>query len=170
MNVYVYPTDHDWFRFLRARSPVDEVNFWQPGGTTLFTRLDPGELFIFRLKHPIKKIAGGGIFRHSTLFPLKLAWDSFGENNGVPDFSSFFSSINRYRAKQSNQELSINTNIGCIILQQPFFSQKTSGSTFQQSIIPTWFKESASISAHRGQARASLHGLHQNFRQSCRPT
>jgi hypothetical protein len=43
MGIYVYPTDARWFRFLRFRSPLDEVNFWQPGGGAEFRRLQrPG--------------------------------------------------------------------------------------------------------------------------------
>lgn len=32
MRAFVGVTDGDWFRFLRARPELDEVNFWQPGG------------------------------------------------------------------------------------------------------------------------------------------
>src|SRR5215216_5973522 len=46
MNLYVYPTDHAWFEFLSRRPEIDEVNFWQPGGASVFTRLRPGELFL----------------------------------------------------------------------------------------------------------------------------
>ena len=36
MKLYVGVTDNDWYRFLSQLSNVDEVNFWQPGGTHLF--------------------------------------------------------------------------------------------------------------------------------------
>jgi len=32
VKLYVGVTDNDWYRFLRSRPELDEVNFWQPGG------------------------------------------------------------------------------------------------------------------------------------------
>jgi hypothetical protein len=47
-------------------------------------------LFLFRLKAPINKIAGGGFFVHASIFPLNAAWDAFGIKNGTSDFLSSF--------------------------------------------------------------------------------
>ena len=33
MKLYVGVTDNDWYRFLRSRPDLDEVNFRQPGGS-----------------------------------------------------------------------------------------------------------------------------------------
>ena len=121
MGLYVYPTDLKWFRYLRFRSPLDEVNFWQPGGASEFRRLQPGELFLFRLKSPINKIAGGGVFEHASLFPLNGAWEAFGEKNGVASFSELFEAIATYRKKMNVEPLREDSQIGCIILQAPFF-------------------------------------------------
>jgi putative restriction endonuclease len=121
VSAYVYPTDIDWFHFLRARSPLDEVNFWQPGGSTEFRRLSPGELFLFRLKRPINKIAGGGVFAHASLFPLYGAWDAFGEKNGVASFQDLFSAISHYRSRNGGSAATTDTQIGCIVLESPFF-------------------------------------------------
>jgi len=121
MSVYVYPTDRKWFRFLQDRSPLDEVNFWQPGGSTEFRALKPGDLFLFRLKSPINMIAGGGVFATSSLYPLSGAWDAFGEKNGVASFAALFDAINRYRAKNGSLPATADTQIGCIVLTQPFF-------------------------------------------------
>lgn len=120
MRIFVYPTDHDWFRFLRARSPLDEVNFWQPGGSRAFTGLQPGELFLFRLKSPINRIAGGGVFTYSTVFPINAAWEAFGEKNGTPDFQQLFAKIEEYKGK-SREQTHGDSPIGCILLQSPFF-------------------------------------------------
>jgi len=46
---FVANTDFDWFTFLAARQPLEEVNFWQPSGGGAFRALDPGEPFFFRL-------------------------------------------------------------------------------------------------------------------------
>lgn len=121
MSVYVYPTDLAWFRFLRSRSPLDEVNFWQPGGSTEFRALKPGELFLFRLKSPINKIAGGGIFAHASLFPISGAWDAFREKNGVRSFDELFKAISGYRSRNGSSPATADTPIGCIVLESPFF-------------------------------------------------
>lgn len=120
MRIFVYPTDLDWFRFLRARCPLDEVNFWQPGGSRAFTGLEPGELFLFRLKSPVNKIAGGGVFSHGSVFPLNAAWDAFGEKNGTPDFPHLFAKIEEYRSSRGLETFA-DSPIGCIILASPFF-------------------------------------------------
>ena len=124
MSVYVYPTDHRWYDYLSGRRQLDEVNFWQPSGNQVFRRLQPGDLFLFRLKSPINRIAGGGVFAHSSLFPIKAAWDAFGEKNGVPSYSTFFDFIQGYRGK-NGERLRDDSPIGCIILQNPFFADRS---------------------------------------------
>lgn len=121
MGIYVYPTDERWFQFLRARAPIDEVNFWQPGGRQAFGRLRPGELFLFRLKGRINRIAGGGIFRHASLYPISAAWEAFQEKNGVANFGELWEAIERYRRKSDGESLRPDSQIGCIILESPFF-------------------------------------------------
>src|SRR3546814_7580013 len=60
----------------------DEANFWQPSGSGEFKALQPGDLFLFKLKGKDAAIAGGGVFSHATLAPLSLAWEAFGQKNG----------------------------------------------------------------------------------------
>ncbi len=60
---FVANTDFDWFTFLAARQPLEEVNFWQPSGGDAFRALDPGEPFFFRLKEPHYAIAGSASSR-----------------------------------------------------------------------------------------------------------
>lgn len=124
MSIYVYPTDARWFEFLRKRAPLDEVNFWQPGGSHIFTGLKPGEILLFRLKAPINKIAGGGIFAHASLFPLNAAWDAFQEKNGVATFADLWHAIYKYRRRNEGETLRDDSRIGCIILQSPWFANE----------------------------------------------
>lgn len=126
MSVYVYPTDLNWFRFLQARSPLDEVNFWQPGGSTEFRGLNVGEPFLFRLKSPINMIAGGGVLAHATRYPISGAWDAFGEKNGVSSFPELFAAINRYRVRNGASPATPDTSIGCIVLARPVFLPESS--------------------------------------------
>jgi len=121
MNLYVYPTDLRWYGYLSGRPDIDEVNFWQPGGGQAFTRLNPGELFLFRLKSPANMIAGGGTFVHASTFPLNAAWEAFGVKNGTATYEEFATLIARYKGLRSYIELEPDARIGCIILQAPFF-------------------------------------------------
>ena len=56
-------TDNDWFAFLARQPRIDEVNFWQLGGSRVFQSLSPGEPFFFKLHSPYNFIVGGGFFR-----------------------------------------------------------------------------------------------------------
>ena len=87
MRGFVANTDFDWFSFLAARQPLEEVNFWQPSGGDTFRALAPGEPFFFRLKKPHYAIAGFGLFARHEVVTAKLAWEAFGERNGAPDFA-----------------------------------------------------------------------------------
>ena len=119
MKAYVGVTDGDWFQLLSELSPLDEVNFWQPGGSHRFGALQPGELFLFKLKSPRNVIAGGGIFAYSTLLPVSLAWESFGRANGANSLPEMRRRIERYRRKVSGPLEDY--TIGCVLLTQPFF-------------------------------------------------
>ncbi|MGH7412245.1 MAG: HNH endonuclease [Candidatus Methylomirabilis sp.] len=119
MRAYVAVTDNEWFRFLRSRAPLDEVNFWQPGGSRLFKTLSPGEPFLFKLHYPEHFIVGGGFFAHSSIVPASLAWEAFGEKNGAVSFERMYELIaKRRRIATGERNVSM---IGCVILQDPFF-------------------------------------------------
>jgi putative restriction endonuclease len=67
MKLFVGVTDFDWYAYLSSIENIDEVNFWQPGGRTVFKSFELGELFLFKLHSPHNFIVGGGFFAHSTL-------------------------------------------------------------------------------------------------------
>jgi putative restriction endonuclease len=117
VSIFVGVTDNDWFKFLSTRQ-VDEVNFWAPSGRTNFRALQPGELFLFKLHAPHDFIVGGGIFSHASLLPLSLAWDAFGEKNGVVSAAEMRRRIGRYRGDLDPR---LDPTIGCRILTNPFF-------------------------------------------------
>lgn len=121
MKIYVGVTDFDWFEYLSLIKNIDEVNFWQPGGKTLFGALEPGELFLFKLHSPQNYIVGGGFFAHSTILPVSLAWDSFEIKNGATSLTEMRKRIEKYRRSPSSLE---DYSIGCILLEQPFFFVK----------------------------------------------
>jgi putative restriction endonuclease len=131
MNAFVANTDRDWFDFLAARDDVDEVNFWQPSPSGRFRALSPGELFLFKLHYPQHFIVGGGFFAHYSVLPASLAWETFAEKNGATSLTQMRQRIERYRRAADPSE---DYQIGCIILEEPFF--------FEQDL---WIKPPASF-------------------------
>lgn len=117
MKIWIGVTDGDWFEFLRNRNP-DEVNFWQPSSGRAFRILTPGEPFLFKLHSPRNYLVGGGFFVRHTALPCSLAWQAFREKNGVPDLSTFYKRIWKYRR---TDKVEADPKIGCSILAEPFF-------------------------------------------------
>jgi putative restriction endonuclease len=117
---FVANTDFDWFTFLAARQPLEEVNFWQPSGGGAFRALDPGEPFFFRLKKPHYVIAGFGLFARHEVVTAKLAWEAFGERNGAPDFAAMCARIEKYRRGQPADPAK-QYKVGCLMISSPVF-------------------------------------------------
>jgi putative restriction endonuclease len=136
MKYYLGVTDIDWFNFLSQRKNED-INFWQPGGNSHFKVLKSGEPFLFKLKSPFNAIAGIGFFSSHSILPLDVAWNIFGERNGVESFIKFRNKIINYRA--NDNPYSLNPNIGCIVLTDPLFFDKQDWikipSDWSQSIV-----------------------------------
>jgi putative restriction endonuclease len=119
VNIFVGITDGDWFSFLSAQPQLEEVNFWQPGGSTAFKALQRGELFLFKLHSPRNFIVGGGLFGHASLLPLSIAWETFGTLNGVGTLEEMRARIAKYRRDAADPRADY--QIGCRILEAPFF-------------------------------------------------
>jgi putative restriction endonuclease len=119
VKIWVGVTDNDWFDFLRRVPGIDEVNFWQPSGFASFKAIEPGSLFVFKLKAPRNVIGGFGVFSHSTTCPVSLAWEAFGIKNGAPTFEA----MRRMIASRRNQETTRfeDFTIGCRIVTSPVF-------------------------------------------------
>jgi len=112
-------TDFGWYRHLSARPHLDEVNFWRPGGAG-FRALPEGGLFFFKLKAPHNAIAGFGQFARFERMPRWLAWEVFGEANGVTSERALVERLGRL-ARGSGRDLRRETLIGCIFVAFPVF-------------------------------------------------
>lgn len=121
MQLYVAITDSDWFRYLADLRP-DEVNFWQPSPTNAFRALSPGEPLLFKLHSPDNYVVGGGFFSYFTVLPASFAWSAFATKNGAKSEQELRSRIERYRQISSNSVTDY--DIGCILLQSPFFFER----------------------------------------------
>ena len=116
VSLVVGVTDRDWFGHLRAGAPWAEVNFWSPAPRT-FRALTSGELFLFKLKAPVNRIVGGGIFTHAADLPSSLAWEAFGQGNGAASLAEMRARITRYRRDGSSGDF----RIGARVLVEPTF-------------------------------------------------
>ena len=123
MKFWVGITDNEWFDVVSRIPGIDEVNFWQPSEGKTFRALQPGAPFLFKLHSPLNYIVGGGFFAHWTRLPISLAWDAFQEKNGALSFQEMREQIIPYRKGNDSQLLDF--SIGCILLEQPFFFDKS---------------------------------------------
>jgi putative restriction endonuclease len=114
MRGFVATTDHDWFTYLRARQPLDEVNFWQPSAHGFGA--PAGTPFFFKLKSPRNAIGGFGIFARYESASVRLAWEAFEEKNGAPTFEAMANRVARYARDTSGPH-----RIGCIMVGSPVF-------------------------------------------------
>ncbi len=119
MKFYLGVTNNNWYNYLSRINPED-INFWQPGGKSIFRVLERGAPFLFKLKYPANVIGGVGFFSSHTFLPLNIAWDVFGNRNGCDTFNAFQNLILRYRDEKSN----INPTIGCVVLTNPIFFKR----------------------------------------------
>jgi putative restriction endonuclease len=119
VRLWVANTDPDWFDFLASQPAIDEVNFWQPSGASNFAAIQPGELFLFRLKSPRNAIGGYGVFSHASRVPISLAWEAFGIKNGAPNYEEMRRRIGKLRDR--SEPPTGDYVIGARIVVQPVF-------------------------------------------------
>jgi putative restriction endonuclease len=62
---------------------------------------------------------GGGFFAQSSILPVSLAWDAFQEANGAQTLAEMRARIGSLRRSPVDEREDY--NIGCILLEQPFF-------------------------------------------------
>lgn len=137
VKLIVAVTDGDWFDQLRQEPNLSEVNFWSPSDSN-FRALEPGELFLFKLHSPNNFIVGGGIFAHANSMPCSLAWEAFKESNGARSLSEMRARIAKYRKiKPDGREDFV---IGCRILTQPFFFDRSKWIAVPESFSPNIVK------------------------------
>lgn len=118
MRGFVATTDHGWYRFLRARPEIREVNFWRPGSQR-FAALSPGEPFFFKLKAPHNAIGGFGLFARYERLPAWHAWDVFGPANGTADEHELLARLGRLGG--ASRPYRLDDLIGCIAVNEPMF-------------------------------------------------
>jgi putative restriction endonuclease len=122
MHGYVAVTDPAWYERLSRTPGPKDANFWRPSARP-FARLEIGTPFLFKLKAPHNAIAGFGYFAGFTILPDWLAWETFGEANGVENLVALRSRLSaiqegaRIQADQAGR-------IGCCLIAEAQFFPK----------------------------------------------
>ncbi len=108
-------TDVGWYEHLSRTPDPKDANFWRP--STRAYRLPIGTPFIFKLKAPEHAVAGFGFFAGFTVLPDWLAWDTFGEANGVSNLDELRKRLGTIR-KGARIESDPQGRIGCALVAE----------------------------------------------------
>ena len=114
-------TDPGWYeRLARTPAPKD-ANFWRPSIRAV--KLAIGTPFLFKLKAPYHAIAGVGFFAGFSVLPDWLAWETFGEANGVESLAQLRARLAGIQSRASI-DADVQGRIGCsLIAEAQFFPQ-----------------------------------------------
>jgi putative restriction endonuclease len=104
-------------RLRSSRGPMD-ANFWRPSPRRV--GLATGTPFLFKLRAPANAIAGFGYFASFSVLPDWLAWETFGEANGVPNLDELRRRLLRIR-EGANIEADPQGRIGCSLIAEAVF-------------------------------------------------
>jgi putative restriction endonuclease len=118
MQGYVGVTDPGWWQYLSATPGPKDANFWRPSVRP--RRLEVGAPFFFKLKAPFRKVAGCGYFAGFSVLPDWLAWESFGEANGVGSLADLRARLGRIQAG-ARIEADPGGKIGCCLIAEATF-------------------------------------------------
>ena len=118
MDGFVAVTDPGWFECLSRKPGLSDANFWRPSARAF--RLAEGTPFFFKLKAPHHAIAGFGFFAGFSVLPDWMAWETFGEGNGVDSLEAL-----RMRLRKVQEGARIEADaagrIGCCLLAEARF-------------------------------------------------
>ena len=90
---FVAVTDPGWYERLSRDPGPRDANFWRPSARRF--KLAVGTPFLFKLKAPHNAVAGFGFFAGFSILPDWLAWETFGEANGVDDLDALRARLRR---------------------------------------------------------------------------
>lgn len=123
MKGFVAVTNPGWYEKLSAEPGPKDANFWKPSPRVPFSP-PVGTPFFFKLKKPEDAIAGFGYFAGFSVLPDWLAWDTFGEANGVESLEGL-----RRRLQQIREGARIAADpggrIGCSLIAEARFFPKS---------------------------------------------
>lgn len=119
MHGYVAVTDPGWYERLSRTPGPKDANFWRPSARP-FARLEIGTPFFFKLKAPHNAIAGFGYFAGFTILPDWLAWETFGDTNGVDGLATLLARLTTIQ-EGARIEADPGGRIGCCLVAEAVF-------------------------------------------------
>ncbi len=117
MRFWVGLTDRDWYGFLSAQGPLDEVDFWQPGARKP-VNLTLGAPFLFKLHARDGGWIGGRrimVLLHATAGTARLG--RLRDHERLRNVQGHGAANRRYRPAFDVHA----DSIGCVALAAPFF-------------------------------------------------
>lgn len=118
MRGFIGVTDPGWYDRLSCDPRPHDANLWRP--STRRFNLAVGTPFLFKLKAPFHAIAGFGFFADFLVLPDWLAWDTFGEANGVDSLGALRERLRRIR-EGARIEADAGGRIGCCLIAEARF-------------------------------------------------
>ena len=118
MDGYLAVTDPGWYEHLSRDPGPKDANFWRPSARAF--RLEVGTPFLFKLKAPHNAIAGFGYFAGFTILPDWLAWETFGEANGVAGLDELRGRLAKIQ-RGARIEADPGGRIGCCLVAESVF-------------------------------------------------
>ncbi len=111
-RIVIAATDPDWYRFLRARPELGQINFWRPGVASM--NLAKGTPWLFLIRGT-NQIWGCAFFAAFEPMPIGVAWDVVREANGFANLAPFLAKIARLKRIPEHSV----DRIGCAFLSNP---------------------------------------------------
>ena len=124
---YVGVTDYSWYSFLKKYLPADkkniEIDFWRSAASGQFQALEPGDLFLFKLRNTKDsrlngKIVGAAQFKLFEFNTVKEAWEKYKQGNGCGTISAFEGNV---KLINNGKAIEPGAEIGSIILSNVVF-------------------------------------------------
>ena len=110
VRAYIAVTDPLWLRRL-FEIGASEANFWQPSPAALHQEI--GTPWIFKVRRS-NFIGGFGLFSYYTVMPTSVAWETFGEANGVASSHEMLLRLAALRRAQVSND----DPVGCVVLSE----------------------------------------------------
>ena len=119
---FVAITDPGWYQHLAKDPRPKDANFWRP--STRAVRLPVGTPFFFKLKAPYSAIAGVGFFAGFSVLPDWLAWETFGEANGVASLDELRARLAGIQ-RGASIDADLQGRIGCSLIAEAQFFERS---------------------------------------------
>lgn len=118
MHGFLAVTDPGWYERLARMPGPKDANFWRPSARAF--RLAIGTPFLFKLKAPHHAVARYGFFAGFSVLPDWMAWETFGEANGVDNLAALRARLSKIQ-EGARIQADPSGRIGCCLIAEARF-------------------------------------------------